>query len=58
MDITDLDDDEFEHLVLWLRTVALGREPLDLRAAPAWRFAQLRMAVDAGAISYFPEINY
>lgn len=57
MDVTDLDDDEFAHLVQWLTTVYADAGPVDLRTAPAWRFAQVRAATDAGELTEFPDIR-
>jgi hypothetical protein len=57
MDITDLDEDEFAHLVQWIARTSTENAPVDLRGAPAWRFARARAAVDAGEITEFPDIG-
>lgn len=57
MDINDLDEDEFAHLVQWLMATPFYTGLLDLRTAPAWRFAKARAAVDAGDITEFPDVG-
>ena len=56
MNIESLDDDEFAHLVQWLAAVSTGAGVVDLRHAPAWKFAQVRAAVDEGRITQFPDV--
>jgi hypothetical protein len=57
MDINDLDEDEFTHLVQWLTANLPDAGVVDLRVAPAWKFAQARAAVEVGGNTQFPEIN-
>jgi hypothetical protein len=57
MDLHDLDEDEFIHLVQWLTATPLDAGPVDLPIAPAWRFAQARFAVQTGKIMDFPDIS-
>ena len=57
MNLNDLDDDELACLAQWL--VANSPQTIvDLRNAPAWRFAHARLAVDAGDLAEFPNISY
>jgi hypothetical protein len=46
MDIFDLDEDEFENLVLWINNRPLDGEPVNLTQAPAWKFAQWRSVAE------------
>ena len=56
MNLNNLDEDEFAHLAQWV--AASGPQTtVDLRTAPAWRFAQARLAVDAGDLEEFPDIS-
>jgi hypothetical protein len=57
MGIEDLDEDELFHLALWIAATPVETACVDLRTAPAWRFAQTRAAVDQGEIEDFPAIN-
>jgi hypothetical protein len=57
MNLNDLDEDEFAHLVQWLTANPLGPGPIDLRIAPAWRFAEARFAVEARKLVEFPGIS-
>jgi hypothetical protein len=56
MNINDLDDDEFAHLAQWIAATS-RQATIDLRTAPAWRFAQARVAVDIGDVKEFPDIS-
>lgn len=55
MNLNDLDEDELAHLAQWVAAVS-SQTTIDLRTAPAWRFAQARLAVDAGDLKEFPDI--
>lgn len=56
MNLNDLDEDEFAHLAQWV-AVASPQTTIDLRTAPAWRFAQARLAVDKDDLKEFPDIS-
>lgn len=56
MNINDLDEDEFAHLAQWIATIST-QTTVDLRTAPAWRFARARVAVETGELKEFPEIS-
>lgn len=56
MNIENLDEDELAHLAQWIATTSF-QTTIDLRAAPAWRFAQARTAVDTFDLREFPDIS-
>lgn len=56
MDLDDLDEDEFAHLAMWI-AVSSQQYTIDLRTAPAWRFARARAALDEGDLTEFPDIS-
>lgn len=56
MNLNSLDEDELAYLAQWVAAVS-SQTTIDLRTAPAWRFAQARLAVEAGDLREFPDIK-
>ena len=56
MDFNDLDEDELAYLAQWI-AVTSPQTTIDLRIAPAWRFAQARLAAYTRDLSEFPDIG-
>lgn len=54
MNVEDLDDDEIDHLSLWMARLPVSDGPVDLRTSPAWQFALRREAVEAQGLDHFP----
>jgi len=55
MVVEDLDDDEIDHLTLWLANLPLSDGAVDLRDSPSWKFALRREAVENLGLTQFPD---
>lgn len=57
MNVEDLDDDEIDHLSLWLAKMSVDDGAVDLRMSPAWQFALRRVDVSVEGLEHFPKLE-